>query len=70
MAAKTIPLRKFEAEVRSWRCSIVKTAKEWEIVDDTDGSWITGFATVSGRAVKLPYLKLFLKLIKEKRGSK
>jgi len=64
------PLRlgEFEFLVRSWKCRIEKTSKEWEVRDDTDGMRITGFATVSGRSVKRSWVKRFLKLIRTKRG--
>ena len=40
---------------------------EWEVIDNTDQMWVTGFATIGGREVKEPYVKRFLKLIKAKR---
>jgi len=63
-----ISLREFEALVKSWDCSPVKTTKESEVRDNRDGMRISGFATVSGRQVKPIYVKKFLKAIKAKRG--
>ncbi len=62
-----ISLRNFEALVKTWRCSVRKRAKEWDIVDLNDGCWISSFATIKGRYVKAFYLDVFLKKIKAKR---
>lgn len=69
MNAKLIKLREFEALVNRWNCSIVKTKKDWAVYDDVDGMWVSGFATVSGREVKMPYVNLFEKKIREKRST-
>jgi hypothetical protein len=61
-------LPEFQRLVGSYDCQIVKTAKEWEVRDCTDGMRISGFATVSGREVKPVYIKQFLKVINSKRG--
>lgn len=37
-------LSEFEALVKTWRCRIEKTTKEWEIRDNTDDMRITGFS--------------------------
>jgi len=60
-------MHEFENVVREHNCRTQKTTKEWEVIDNTDGAWVCGFATVGGREVKEPYLKKFEKLIKEKR---
>lgn len=65
-----IELRKFAALTKSFNCSIKKTKKEWEIIDDMDGQWVCGFATISGRQVKRPYVDQFEKLIKMKRRNR
>lgn len=69
MPAKTVKFHVFERTVKSFDCSIRKTTNEWEVVDNLDGSWICGFATVSGREVKITYVKNFEKLIRVKRGG-
>ena len=58
----------FKRLVSSYQCQIVKTTKEWEVRDLTDGMRISGFATISGREVKPVYIKQFLKAIRSKRG--
>ena len=69
MGARTVKLHEFEKAVRLQNCSIRKTTKEWEVIDNTDGKWVCGFATVGGREVKAPYLKNFQKLIQQKRTA-
>ncbi len=68
LSAKLIELRDFEKHAKKWNCSLVKKKKEWAIYDDLDGAWVSGFATVSGRKVKEPYVKLFEKKIQFKRN--
>ncbi len=63
-----IKLPEFKRLVGSYHCQIVKTTKEWEVRDCTDGMRVSGFATVSGREVKPVYVKQFLKALKTKRG--
>jgi hypothetical protein len=62
-------LKNFKALVNSFNCSIVKTTKEWQVVDNTDGQWVCGFATISGRQVKRPYVDEFIQRIKVKRSK-
>jgi hypothetical protein len=69
MTAKTVKMREFEQLVRSWNCTARKTTKEWEVIDNLDGKWICGFATVSGREVKVSYVRNFTKQIQEKRND-
>lgn len=69
MPTRTIKLREFQKLVRDWNCSVQKTTKEWEVVDDGDGNWVCGFATVKGREVKISYLKNFEKEIRKKRAQ-
>ncbi len=69
LSAKLVELRDFETLTKNWKCSIVKTKKEYAVYDDIDGKWVSGFATVSGRKVKEPYVKLFEKKIRAKRNS-
>lgn len=65
------PMRfgEFEALVKKWDCRIEKTTKEWEVRDNNDGTRIVGFATISGREVKRPWVKRFLKVIRAKRET-
>lgn len=67
MGAKTIKLHEFAKILRNHNCSFQKTTKEWEVVDNVDGRWVCGFATVAGREVKVSYVKNFLKEITERR---
>ena len=67
MSSKTIKIHVFERMVRKAGCSVRKTTNEWEVIDDSDGKWVCGFATVSGREVKVVYVKNFEKLIANKR---
>lgn len=69
MAEKTIKLHAFRRLVRTFDCSLRKTTKEWEVIDDTDGEWVSSFATVSGRSVKVSYVRHFLKQIEQKRKT-
>jgi hypothetical protein len=68
MPARTVKMRDFQRIVRSYNCSIRKTTKEWEVIDNIDGQWVCGFGTVSGREIKEPYGKNFLKLMTDKRA--
>jgi len=68
LRSSPISLREFQALVKSWDCSIVKTTKEWEVKDNQDNMWVSGFATISGRYVKVIYIRKFLKAIRKKRG--
>ncbi len=67
LGAKAIKMHEFDRILRENDCQARKTTKEWEVIDNTDQMWVTGFATIGGREVKEPYLKRFLKLIKAKR---
>lgn len=58
----------FERLVKSWNCSIVRTTKEWETTDNTDGQRVSGFGS-HGKTVKPVYVQKFLKLIRAKRGK-
>lgn len=64
----SVKLVEFRSLILSYNCEIVKTAKEWKILDRSDGKRISSFATVSGREVKPIYVKHFLKAINKKRG--
>ena len=62
--------RDFVKLARSWDCSLVKTTKEWEVQDNKDGTRICGVASHGVNSqIKPPYIKRFLKLIKEKRTA-
>lgn len=52
-----------------WNCVLKRNAKEWAFYDNADGAWVSGCAMVSGREIKDPCVKLFLKKIKEKRAN-
>ena len=64
-----LKFHEFRRLVGSYGCEIVKTTKEWEVSDRQDKARISGFATVSGREVKPIYVRQFLKVIKNKRGT-
>ena len=67
MPVKAIKLHELRQIVGQYDCSIRKRTKEWEVVDLTAGKWICGFATISGRVVKVVYVRNFERLINRKR---